>query len=383
MIVLDREEARRFLVSHAGLARPLARRRSPAAARKLLERLCAIQLDPLDPMGTNADLVALARIDGLKKGDIYRFVMPHHGFEHFAKERCILPASAFPQYRDRAVETPWWQHGERHKRVGDATLARVLAEVEANGPVTASELSDHGRVEPIHWSSWGGTSRAATMALDVLWTSCRVVVAGRRGREKLFDVPRRALPDHFDRPAQPFERWALISRVEAAGLLRRASGPQWSMLSDIRKSPLVGELIDEGAIEEVGVEGFSRGYLAPGGFRKRKIVAPDDRMRLLGPLDPLIWDRDLVRHVFGFDYVWEVYKPEKLRRFGWYVCPLLQHGRLVGRLSGRLTDRTLVIDRVWREKKKLDVEALDRMLERHAESIGADAVKRTRKVELA
>ena len=61
--------------------------------------------------------------------------------------------------------------------------------------------------------------------------------------------------------------------------------------------------------------------------------AHDRKLRILGPLDPVIWNRDLVRMVFGFDYVWEVYKPAAQRRWGWYVCPLLYKGQLVGRIE--------------------------------------------------
>ena len=102
--VLSRAEARRYLVRSLGLAR--APERGAAGIRRTLEALRAVQLDPLDVIGTNADLVMLARVDGIAKGDVYRALLPRHGFEHFAKERCLLPARAFAQYRDRAVETP-------------------------------------------------------------------------------------------------------------------------------------------------------------------------------------------------------------------------------------------------------------------------------------
>ena len=103
----------------------------------------------------------------------------------------------------------------------------------------------------------------------------------------------------------------------------------------------------------------------------------DARMRILGPLDALLWDRSLVRTVFGFDYSWEVYKPKEKRRFGWYVCPLLHRGQLVGRLEGKVDGTTLVVDRIWREKHhELDEDALDACLERHATACRCDAVKR-------
>ena len=86
--VLTRAEARRWLIGHLGLAQlqPLP---GAAGVRALLQELRCIQLDPLDPMGTNADLVALARVDGIARGDVYRHLLPGHAFEHYAKERCL------------------------------------------------------------------------------------------------------------------------------------------------------------------------------------------------------------------------------------------------------------------------------------------------------
>jgi uncharacterized protein YcaQ len=121
------------------------------------------------------------------------------------------------------------------------------------------------------------------------------------------------------------------------------------------------------------LEGSARRYLAPAAFRERRFPRPDARMRLLGPLDPLLWDRKLVAEVFGFDYVWEVYKPASQRRWGWYVVPLLHRGRFAGRLEGRLAEGALRIDRIWQEPGvELDEEALDAALSRHARACGVE-----------
>ncbi|HLL54839.1 MAG TPA: crosslink repair DNA glycosylase YcaQ family protein, partial [Myxococcaceae bacterium] len=136
-------------------------------------------------------------------------------------------------------------------------------------------------------------------------------------------------------------------------------------------------LLRDGVLEEVALPGSPRRYLVPSGFRARPVVQPDDRMRILGPLDPLLWDRALVKHVFGFEYAWEVYKPAEQRRWGWYVCPLLHRGALVGRLEARVRDGVLQVDNLWREKGvKLDDGALDEALGRHARACGAVKVKR-------
>src|SRR5262249_23660994 len=156
--------ARAFLVGHHGLRRPV-RPSGAAGVRALLGRLRCIQLDPLDVLGTNADLVALARIDGIARGDVYGHLLPGHAFEHIAKERCLLPASAFPYYRDHAPRLVE-RHLDHHlSQVDDAVLGSVLDEVRRRGPLTADELDDRGRVRPINWSGgWRGTARATSMA---------------------------------------------------------------------------------------------------------------------------------------------------------------------------------------------------------------------------
>ena len=371
-VTLSRAEARRLLVSHLGLNRVLGR--GARGTRAVLERLRCIQLDPLDVIGTNADLVVMARTDDVCRGDVWRHLFPKHAFEHFAKERCILPADAFPRYREvgHFAQTPWWRHGEREARVTPQVLRAVLDEVRERGPLTAAEVTDHGTVEPMEWSGWKSTAKATTMALEMLWTQCDIVVAGRtESREKLYDVPERAF-GKLPKPAGDFARWAVRERAHAAGLLSRAGGAMWSMLSKVRTSPLIDELVEAGELVEVAIEDSPRRYLAVPAFLAKRRVAYDDRVRILGPLDPLIWDRELVRHVFDFEYVWEVYKPAKQRRWGWYVCPLLHRDRLIGRVEARVEKGALVVKKLWMD---FDVDVSE-ALDRHATLCGASGVRR-------
>jgi uncharacterized protein len=394
-VTLTAAEARAFLVGHHAL-RAIELPPGAEGVRALLRRLRCIQLDPLDPLGTNADLVALARVDGIAKGDVYRHLLPGHAFEHFAKERCLLPPAAFPWYRaELMVEAPWWSHHERLRRLPPGVVEAVLEEVRARGPVAADDVTDHGRVEPLDWSGWTGTPRAAKMALEVLWTRCDVVVCGRGPRGgKLYDVPERALPEvaRLDphppgRPAaarvEAFRRWATLERAEAAGLLATAGSAAWSTLEPARRAGIPAALVAEGLLEEVRVEGSTRTWLAPAGFRERRHAPADGRVRLLGPLDSLLWDRALVRVAFGFDYTWEVYRPAALRQFGWYVCPLLAGDALVGRLDGAVDRGALRIRAIWVEPgAELDPAALRACLDRHAAACGVDRVVMPRRIRI-
>lgn len=382
MLALTPNQARRLLVAHLGLARSLGR--GARGTRAVLDRLRCIQLDPLDVLGTNADLVVMARVDGVARGDVWRHLFPHHAFEHFAKERCILPTRAFPYYRRHGHEaqTPWWQHGERERRVQPKLVRAVLEEIRERGPVSARDLTDHGAVEPLDWSGWMGTSKATSMALEILWTRCDIVVTGRTDSgAKIYDVPERVFGE-IKPPDEEFARWALRERVHAAGLLTRAGGSMWSMLGGIRKSNVVEEMIEAGELVDVVLEGTPRRYLASPSFLETKRVRYDDRVRILGPLDPLLWDRNLVRHVFDFEYVWEVYKPAHQRKWGWYVCPLLYRDTLIGRIDARVDGHTLIVKKMWLEgdgehDDKRD--AIMAALERQAGLCGAKRVRMPRR----
>lgn len=367
---ISKTEARCFLLDHLGLRQP-ASGTGAAGVRKLLLELGCIQLDPLDAIGTNADLVALARVDGIEKGDVYQHLLPGFAFEHFAKERCLIPAASFPYYRDQAVETPWWRQRDRLLRLPLDVVEEVLAEVRERGPLTSAELTDRGGVKSLDWNGWKGTGKVNTMVLEVLWARCKVVVCGRRSGGKVYDVPERALPDVASQPGGDFDRFALLERVRSAGLLARAGGAHWSMLYHVRTTDLADRLIGEGLLEEVRIDGSRRPYLAPAGWRDRTTVESDERLRILGPLDPLIWDRKLVKHIFDFEYVWEVYKPKAKRTWGWYVCPLLHRGEFVGRIEARIRDGALVVDNLWGEPEP---PALQAALERHAEACGVSQV---------
>lgn len=349
-IKLTKAQARDYMTGQLRLRR-FEPKRGAQGARALLEALGCIQLDPLDRIGTNADLVAFARVHGLKRGQIYEATLGQWGFEHFAKERCILPARAFPHYREQLVRAPWYDHNAREAGVDEEILAAILAQISAQGPSTLKALDDHGKTQAPGWH--GVKAVAATkLAVEVLWARCQLVVCGREGKHKRYDLPSRALPDWHDvEPTHSFEHWALLERVESAALLGHHAGPHWSSIAAHRKGPLGASLEAQGLLVQAQIEDDRRRYWAPADLLSRAFPEQDEHMRVLAPLDPLLWDRGLVKHCFGFDYVWEVYKPADKRQWGYYVCPLLYQGQLVGRVEARRNPdgQTIAIDKLWLE----------------------------------
>jgi uncharacterized protein YcaQ len=336
-----------------------------------LGRLRAIQLDPLDRIGTNAELVLWARCDTARPTLFDHF----HGasFEHFAKERCLLSADQWPVYRDGLAREHWFRDAERRERVDPAIVTAVKDEVTSRGPIASADLTDHGPVQAMAWSGWKGTTRATTMALELLWWRCEIVCSRTTGRDRIWDIPARALASHHTAspPTDP-AAWTVAQRAQAAGLLPTADGPAWSLLKDARRAGVVDRVVEAGLAVPVRVAGSTSTRLAPPAFFETTRRPDDGVMRILGPLDPLLWDRALLRTVFDFEYVWEVYKPAAARRWGYYVVPLLHLGRLVGRLEARVERGELVVDRVWHEREPVDEDALRAALIRHAGLLGVE-----------
>lgn len=372
-ITISASDAACFLVAHLGLRRD---RDSPGikGAEECLRELRCIQLDPLDRIGSNAELVVASRVAGLKRREVYE-LLGSRAFEQFAKERCILPAASFSAYRARAIETPWWRLSERLKRLPTELIDSVYREVRDRGPLALKDLEDRGSVEALDWSGWKGTGRAATMAAEVLWTRCQIVVVGRSGRGKVFDLPERVFAGEFlSRAVEDPWVYLLKERAEACGLLSLKAGPWWSTLDPLRKSSDLESRAQQAQLQSIEIKGLRGRFLAPADFCERAAEriareALDDRLRILAPLDPLIWDRKLVAQLFGFEYLWEVYKPAAERRWGYYVCPLLYRGRFVGRVEARFDGQRLVVEKLWKEARPFPAAAWRAALERREEEL--------------
>lgn len=309
----------------------------------------------------------MARVDEMRRGAFLNEVYSS-AFEHFAKERCVLPADAFPYYAAEAPRRPRFRMGSRLDRVAKKAIEGAYDFVAEHGPVGVGQL-ELGEVESIDWSGWKGTSRAARMAIEVLVLQGRVVVCGRSGREKRYDLPRRHLGTHGESNGctqGEFDEWSILERVRAAGVLSEGAGIWWS---SIPRRAAVERLVRQGRLFRFRIEGIRAPLLSTKPEFESDLGALP--MRLLGPLDPLLWNRRLVRELFDFDYVWEVYKPAAKRRFGWYVLPLLDGQRLVGRLEAKLLGNVLAVQRVWEEERgSVDRQRLDSLLAHHAWACG-------------
>jgi uncharacterized protein YcaQ len=362
---LSADHARRFLVRRHLLDPPRCLPAEPASVLRVIDRFGSLQFDPLEvPGARNHDLVLHARVAGYQRDwcDRWLYGPPDERrlIELYNKSLNILPMSELPFFR-----FAWerWRHEVESGILSQHAelAATILEHVERDGSLSTDAFRhvDH-RVE-WWWDSGATTTRAAKAVMEGLFVIGRLGIARRDRSRRYYDLIERLVPpDLLARRVDDHEqhRHRLLSRHRGVGLM--AVGGAGELVSGTGsaadRARITAELVADGTLIPVTVEGLREvrhvvaselpmleGAALPG-------VEPPS-VSFLAPLDPFLWDRRLLKTLFGFDYTWEVYTPAAKRRFGYYALPILFGDRVVGRIEPRLTraDRTLRIAGIWFE----------------------------------
>jgi uncharacterized protein len=364
-MTLSREEARRVAVRAAGLAGGVS------SVREVAETLGGLQLDPTNAVERSHLLVLWSRLGPFDRGELDRLLWT---------ERALFEYSAFIYpVRDLSVHAARMRAYPSDDVLGPARARKVhgwleanveferyvLAELRRRGPLRSRELEDRSLVP---WSSSGWTSgKNVSQMLEFLWGQGKVLVAGRDGGERVWDLSGRVLPQLGE--VEPLDRWA--GQRGRALVSARAAGV-WQPFSWWRRA--ARELAESGAVERVQIEGLAGEWYA------HPDALADDGwepgVTLLSPFDPLIRDRERTQALWDFEFRLEIYVPKAKRRHGYFVLPLLDGDELVGRIDPLFDRKTgrLVVNAVHPEpgRRKL---RLEEPLERLATFLGATAIE--------
>jgi uncharacterized protein len=384
---LSAEKVRRFLVRRHLLAPPRGLPARPESVLAVIDRLGLLQFDPLEVPGARAhDLMLHARIEGYRREwcEGWLYGPDRRLLELYNKSLNILPLSELPHYRitwDR--NAPGVEDGilRKHASVAEA----VLEGIRQQGPLSTAAFAEHSQA--IDW--WWAPTRASRAVMEALFVAGRLGIARRDGNRRYYDLIERLVPAQLLARREPEEdamRHRLLSRYRAAGMTAPSAGSEvmYGAGTAAERAQRSAELVRAGALTEVAVEGL-RGprYL----LTEELPLLEDDRplppaVTFLAPLDPLMWDRRLLRDLWHFDYLWEVYVPEKKRRWGYYVLPILFADRLVGRIEPRLDRKTrrLTILGIWFEAafdplQPDFVAALREAVDAYRRFVGAESIR--------
>ena len=349
---LSAAAARRFLVLRHLLAPPRSLPAEPESVLRVVDRLGSLQFDPLEVAGRNHDLVLLARIAGYRREWTDHWLYEDRRlYETYNKSLNIVPVAELPWYR-----YVWDRMQKRHEAGAfdehAPLVEELLGRIRDQGTLLPRDV---GAREAIDWY-WRPTNRVRAI-LEALAEVGTIGIARREGNLRVYDLAERLFPsdllaDH--RPVREQQLHRFLARYRGNGLLG-ASGNQELWVGGTGyaadRASMRAELMDAGRLVRVEVEGLKGerfivaedvGYLDQAEGEIRDGTAPgggEPAVTFLAPLDPLCWDRDLLRRLFDFDYVWEVYVPAPKRRWGYYVLPLLYGDRVVGRIEPRIDRR--------------------------------------------
>jgi len=361
-LTLTKSEGRRFLLAHQRLWPP----RQLEGKAGILEHIAhvgCIQYDPIDIVGRNADLVLQARVAGYRPGLLEELLYSDRLlWDGWDKVGSIHLAADWPFFeRHRARMRAQW--------AGAANPAMRLAPevrqaVRDRGPLSSNDLEHR---DTVSWS-WGTPVRLGRVALETLHAMGELGIHHRLGTRRYFDLIERLLPADILASPEPnptdeeYHNWHVLRRVGGLGLaLSGGSAEYWlniqALKAEARRAALA-RLALRGELVAVAIEGipgrtfFLRQADLPTLETVRSEAAPAPRAAFVAPLDNLTWDRELLRLVFDFDYIWEVYKPQPQRKYGYYVLPVLYGDRFVARFDPAYDkrSRTLVIANWWWEE---------------------------------
>ena len=321
---LTKAQARRIAVR----AQLLDARR-PTDLVTVVHQLTLLQVDPTAAIAPNADLVAWSRLGSSYHPDDLTQALEQDR-TLFELNALIRPmedvglhlAEGMARYRGGRTST-WIRDNSSFRR-------EILKQLRKDGPITSRDIPDTCVVP---WASTGWTNnRNVTQMLELLMMRGEVAIAGRVGRERLWDLPERVYPTDFAVPTvEEAEQIKNERRLASLGIAR-AKGTALPM-----EPVIVGDAGEPAVVE--GTKGEWRIDPAALGQQFK------GRTALLSPFDRLVYDRVRAVELFDFEYTLEMYKPAAKRRWGYFALPILHGDRLVGKLDA-LADRKASVLRV-------------------------------------
>jgi uncharacterized protein YcaQ len=318
---LTKAQARRIAVRAQLLDAP-----RPTELLAVVERLTLLQIDPTAAIAPSADLVAWSRL-----GSSYRPTQLQQALEQrtlFEHNALIRPIGDLGLYLAGAADWPGYESARAWLRDNDRFRRDVLRALGDSGPVSSREIPDTCVVP---WASTGWTNnRNVTQMLEFLTMRGEVAIAGRVGRERLWDLAERVYPaDVVVPPVEEAERAKDERRLASLGLARRKS-PVVPM-----EPAGVGDAGEPAVVEGTSGEWRVDPALLGGDF--------EGRTALLSPFDRLVHNRVRAQELFDFEYTLEMYKPVASRRWGYYALPVLHHDRLVGKVDATADRKASVL----------------------------------------
>ena len=312
-----------------------------------VDRLIWLQLDPTSAVARSHFLVLWSRLGQYERGDVARLIYKEQRL--FEWRAFIYPTRHLPFYRlamrSRSEKYTYRRYRVAWMRKNIPLRRQVLSRLRREGPLATSAFD--GR-EAVSWHSTGWTNdRNASQMLEFLSAEGRVLVAGRTGQERLWDLTERCVPARAlasSAPPTKLIRDATIRALRALGvgttkqiseMLPGAVRPQ--VLRATLSLARSGEFVPVRVVTEDGTLKGSWYVLAADAERIPSLERSwSGRTTFLSPFDTLIRDRARTLALFGMRYFIEIYVPPAKRQYGYFAMPILHDDELIGMIDPRV-----------------------------------------------
>lgn len=337
-IYLTKAEARKFILFRQGLLGNY-RFTGKDGIMDFIRQAGCIQFDPIDVCGKNAEIVLQSRVSGFTKTMLYELLyVDRQLLDYFDKNLAVIPVENWKYFgRERESHRNWERsHGEI-QQVHD----EIIAEMSRRGPVRSADLNLPQKVD-WYWSE----TKLSRAALEHMYFSGELAIHHKDGNLKYYDLIGNCVPQEILAETDPYpcdhehRKWRVLQRIGSLGLLWNRASDAWLGIPGLKakeRNDIFMELLDEDCIAPVRVESINDTLYCRAEDRETACRIRQEkykkRCELIAPLDNMMWDRNLIRAIFDFEYKWEIYTPQAERKYGYYVLPVLYGDRFVGRIE--------------------------------------------------
>jgi uncharacterized protein len=391
---MSADEARRIALAAQGFANPRPTARPDRRhLRRVIAQIGLLQIDSVNVLVRSHYLPLFSRLGAyapeMLDASWVGAPASRELFEYWGHMASLMPFDMHPLFRWR-MSASAENHKDSDTRVGTLERRRpgfmqaALDEIRERGALSAREISGAGASKG-GWWGWSDGKRA----VEALFAAGKLAAAGRRGFERVYDLPERVIPARIlARPTPAIEDAQRELMRIAASALGVGTEKDLCDYFRIRLGPgkeRIKELVESRELIPVSVEGWREpAYVDREAKSPRKL----DARALLSPFDSLVWERARTERIFSFRYRIEIYTPSAKRKYGYYVLPFLLGERLVARvdLKSDRANRTLLVQGAHCEagvRPSAVTEPLMRELVTMAEWLGLDRIKVTRRGDLA
>ena len=356
---LNNAVARRiFLARHGLLAEPTGKA-GPREIAALIEDLGFVQVDSVLTFARAHDMILWSRRQRYRP-QVLGLVHARDRavFEHWTHDASVIAMEAFPFWRlkferEREQLAARWAKWQRTDFLDQ--IDAVRGQIVEHGPQSSLDVGDGEKRNSGGWWDW----HPSKTALEYLWRTGELSVTRREGFRKIYDLTERVIPPDIharNADVQETVAWACATALDRLGfatstelanfydLISKSEAREWCAAAEAQ-----GEIVP---VEVEGADGqVKRCFARPDVWEGVGDVASPKRVRLLSPFDPALRDRKRAEWLFGFRYRIEIFVPEAQRTYGYYVFPVMEGTRLIGRIDMK-TDRAadaLVVRAYWPE----------------------------------